>query len=494
MSNSVARSNFGLRRSAARTLVATLLAVASGWSFAAAAAAPDDLPALGDASSSLISPTLERAIGEQFMKQVRAGLPTRDDPILRHWVVSHVHDLAQYAQLRDSQLQVVLIDSDELNAFAAPGGIVGVNLGLFLQAEDVHEYTSVMAHELAHLSQRHFARGIEEQQKAAVPAVASLLAAILVGAMGGGDAGIAAISAAQAASQQNQLRYSRGRETEADRIGLSTLELAGYDPNGMARMFERMERAYRFTRRPPEFLLTHPLSERRIADARQQAQAYGEPPHPDIPEYGMMRARVQVHYAKTPDAAVRQWEKSVKERPDSPVARYGLALALTRADRHDEAIAIGDAIFSTDPNRVLPLASYAELLIEADAQPQAQALLERGLSVNPNNTTLNRLYAESLIRARDYARAQAVLQRQTRIDSQDIDVWYELAEVSGQAGDIINVHRARAEFFALRGGYERAIQHLEYARRLVDTRDRPLLARLDQRLDDFRTALREARS
>jgi predicted Zn-dependent protease len=114
--------------------------------------------------------------------------------------------------------------------------------------------------------------------------------------------------------------------------------------------------------------------------------------------------------------------------------------------------------------------------------------------VNPNNTTLNRLYAESLIRARDYARAQAVLQRQTRIDSQDIDVWYELAEVSGQAGDIINVHRARAEFFALRGGYERAIQHLEYARRLVDTRDRPLLARLDQRLDDFRTALREARS
>jgi predicted Zn-dependent protease len=458
------------------------------------AADPYELPALGDASSSLISPALEREIGQQFMKQVRSALPTVDDPILKYWVEVNLNDLAQHAQLRDSTLQLVLIDKQELNAFAAPGGVVGINMGLLLQAEDVHEYSSVIAHELAHLSQRHFARGIEEQQAATIPTVASLIAAILVGAMGGADAGIAAISAAQSAAMSNQLRYSRTREQEADRIGLSTMLRADLDPNGMARMFEQMQRTYRYTRRPPEFLLTHPLTESRIADARQQAQAYDAPRHPDSPDYGMMRSRAIVRYAESPAAAVTMYEKAVRDNPDSPVARYGLAIALSRAGKHEDALALGDALFSTAPERILPLASYAELLIEADRQDQAQQLLERGLTLNPDNAPLSMLYAESLTRDRKYQDAAAVLTRQSIVRSDDLDVWYELAEVSGLAGDIIGVHRARAEFFALRGSYERAIQHLEYARRLADRSNAPLLARLDQRLDDFRTALREARS
>jgi predicted Zn-dependent protease len=367
-------------------------------------------------------------------------------------------------------------------------------MGLLLQAEDVHEYSSVLAHELAHLSQRHFARGIEEQRAQSVPTVASLLAAILVGAMGGADAGMAAISAAQAASQSSQLRYSRSREQEADRIGLSTMVRADLDPDGMARMFERMQRAYRYTRRPPEFLLTHPLSDSRVADARQQAQAYGAPRHPDSPEYAMMRARALVRYASSPQAVVTQYEKAVREHPDSPAARYGLALALSEAKRHDEALALGDQLFSTDPERILPLAAYADLLIKAGKYGQADRLLERGLAVNPDNAPLSMLYAQALTRAQRYDEAVAVLNRQSIVNSEDIDVWYELAEVSGLAGDIVGVHRARAEFFALRGAYERAIQHLEYARRLIDHSNGPMLARLDQRLDDFRNALREARS
>ena len=158
-------------------------------------------------------------------------------------------------------MRIVLIDAKEINAFAAPGGVVGVNLGLMLNAADVHEYSSVMAHELAHLSQRHFARGVEARRAQTLPALVGLAAAIMIGAIGGGDAGIAAVSGVQAAAQANQLRYSRGREQEADRIGLNTLVRADLDPQGMARMFDRMHRAYRFTRKPPEFLLTHPLSE-----------------------------------------------------------------------------------------------------------------------------------------------------------------------------------------------------------------------------------------
>jgi predicted Zn-dependent protease len=208
----------------------------------------------------------------------------------------------------------------------------------------------------------------------------------------------------------------------------------------------------------------------------------------------MMRARVIVRYAESPQAAVAMFEKAVRDQPDSEVARYGLALALSRAEDHEGALALGDALFSVSPERILPLASYAELLINAGRHEQAQRLLERGLALNPDNAPLSMLYAESLMRDRKFHEAETVLTRQSIVRSQDIDVWYELAEVSGLAGNIIGVHRARAEFFALRGAYERAIQHLEYARRLADRSDAPLLARLDQRLDDFRTALREARS
>lgn len=454
--------------------------------------AAEDLPVLGDTSSSLISPGMEREIGGHFLKQLHAALPTVSDPILKYWVTWHITDVAQHSQLRDTLMQVVLIDDEQINAFAAPGGVVGINLGLLLAAQDIHEYSSVIAHELAHLSQRHFARGVEEQRAQTLPTLASLIAAIMVGAVGGTDAGMAAVTAAQAAAQSNQLRYSRTREQEADRIGLNTLVRAGFDPQGMSRMFERMQQAYRFTRRPPEFLLTHPLSEARIADARQQVQRLPAGSYEDSLDYALMRARAMVHYADTPQAAVKHFEKAVRDAPDSAPARYGLALALSRVGDHTDALALGDALFTQDPSKILYTAAYGELLIEAGRYDQAERLLARHLSLNPDNPPLAMLYAEALTKQEKHGEAEAVLARQSRVRPDDVDVWYQLAEVSGLAGNIIGVHRARAEFFALHGGYQKAIQHLEYARRLADSSDSQLLARLDQRINDFRDALRAA--
>lgn len=456
--------------------------------------APEDLPVLGDASSSLISPEMEREIGRQFLKQLHAALPTVSDPIMKYWVTWHITDLTQHSQLKDTLMQVVVIDNQEINAFAAPGGVVGINQGLLLAAQDIHEYSSVVAHELAHLSQRHFARGVEEQRAQTLPTLASLLAAIMIGAVGGGDAGLAAVTAAQAAAQSNQLRYSRTREQEADRIGLNTMARADMDPSGMSRMFERMQQAYRFTSRPPEFLLTHPLSESRVADARQQAQQFPKGKYADSLDYAMMRARAQVYYADSPQGAVKQFEKAVRDDPDSTAARYGLAMALSRAGEHKDALALGDALFTQDPTKILYVAAYAELLIEADRHDQAERLLTKQLKINPDNPPLAMLYARTLSRQQRFGEAAAVLARQSRVRGDDVDVWYNLAEISGQAGDIIGVHRARAEYFALHGAYQKAIQHLEYARRLTDNGNTQLLARLDQRIDDFRLALRAARS
>lgn len=457
-------------------------------------AANVELPILGDGSSRIVSPAMEQEIGRGFLKSVHSSLRTVSDPMLKYYVEVQIADLAQHSELREKVLQVVLIDSPQINAFAAPGGVVGINLGLFLHANDIHEYSSVVAHELAHLSQRHFARGIEEQQAAMLPNLAGMIAAIAIGMTAGGDAGMAAISATQGIAQSNYLRYSRTRETEADRIGLNTLVNAGMDPDGMRRMFESMNRAYRFSSRPPEFLLTHPLSETRISDARTQALQYPKKDYPDSPDYALMRTRAIIHYADSPKAAVASFEKQVRENPESKTAQYGLALSLSRAKQHTDAIALADVLFTEAPDRLLFVAAYAELLTAAGKYDQAQALLERHLLLYPNNPPLAMLYADNLTKSGQYKMAEDVLAAQAQKRPNDIDVWYNLAEVSGKAGDIVGVHRARAEFFALHGAYGRAIQHLEYARRLVNPGNIQLHAKLDQRINDLRTELRVAQS
>jgi predicted Zn-dependent protease len=263
-----------------RLLTLTALIALCVWAPRAVADPPDQLPRLGDGISAIVSPETERRLGQAFLRSLRAQAPTSSDPELKAFSEHLIYQLARHSELYDKRLDVVLIETADLNAFAAPGGIVGINLGLYLNAMSVHEFAGVLAHELAHLSQRHFARGIEEQRKQQIPYLAALLASVAVMATVGGDAGMAALSSTQAVAQSNALRYSRIRETEADRIGINTLARADFDPEGMAAMFERMHQAARFQRKPPEFLLTHPLTERRIADSRNQAASFKRKDYP----------------------------------------------------------------------------------------------------------------------------------------------------------------------------------------------------------------------
>ncbi len=455
-----------------------------------ALANPDKLPSLGDASSSLISPQLEKQIGESFLKQLNANLPTVSDPLLKYYVSNQLSDLAQHSDLREAIISVVIIDNPDINAFAVPGGVLGINLGLILAAEDVNEYASVMAHELAHLSQRHFARGVEEQRANTLPTLASLIAALIVGAAGGGDAMIAAMSTAQAAAQGNQLRFSRDREQEADRVGMNTLVRAGLDPNATSRMFERMQRAYQFTRKPPEFLLTHPLSETRIADARTQAMQYPVREPKQSVDYQLMRVRAQVHFQKNHAQGVDLYRAQLRDNPNDMAANYGLALSLSKNGEHEAALERTETLLNVNPQSILYNAAYAELLIAAGRTKQAREMLSQQLRLNPDNPPLTTLYAEALNADGLHAEAEEVLTRQSQVQPNDVDVWYELAETAGLAGNITGVHLARADFFYLHGAYHRSIQHLEYAQRLVKRTNPQLEAKLSQRIQDMRTAIR----
>ena len=484
---------FSLLASILLTILLTL-ASAPGVSFAAVKRGPTDLPSLGDASSRTISPELERKIGESFLKQLHAQVKTSDDPILKYFIERQLVDLAQYSDLREGIMSVIVVDNPNINAFAAPGGVVGINLGLLLYAQDVHEYASVIAHELAHLSQRHFARGVEEQRSQTIPMIASLIAAIIIGAAGGGDAALAALGSAQAAAQAGALRFSRERETEADRVGFNTLVRASHDPSAMSRMFERMQRAYRFTRKPPEFLLTHPLSETRIADARNQALDIPRGNYQDSVDYQLMRTRAEVHYQKNPAQGISIYRNKLRDNPVDIAANYGLALSLSRNDEHDEALRRVQELLVLNAQSILYQAAYADLLIAADKLDHAREILSHNLVLNPDNAPLSALYAKALKESELHAEAEAVLERQSQIRPNDVDVWYNLAETAGLAGNITGVHLARAEYFYLHGAYHRSIQHLEYAQRLVTRTNPQLNSRLAQRIQDLRTAIRIAES
>ena len=449
-----------------------------------------DLPALGDGSSGIVSLAAERELARAALMQIRAGAPSVDDPILKYYVRLNVFRLAEKSDLTEAALHTVLIDSPQINAFAVPGGIVGINLGLMLHARDESEYSAVIAHELAHLSQRHYARGLEEQRAMTPWMLAGLLASVIIAAAGGGEAGMAAAASTQALIADQGLRFSRGREQEADRIGLNTLVGAEMDPDGMARMFERMRRAYRFVERPPEFLLTHPLTETRIADAKNQAERFAEKTAETSLDYQLMRVRAQTRYAESPRRALAE---ATARTGDEAIDTYAIAMALARDGNYENAADAARILHRAHAESLLMTASFAELLIGAKRTDEALALLERELAINPDNEPLTFLQAQALNAAERHGDAADVLWHHTRVNREDIDVWELLAETAGLAGDTVGVHRARAEYFARVGSFRMAIQHLDYARRLAHTDDHRLLASLDQRIVDLRTDLEAMR-
>ena len=453
------------------------------------APAASDLPALGDASSAIISPEQEHQLGRAWLSVLRGQVAQLTDPQLKDFVERSVYRLAETSQLQDRRLEFVLLDSPQLNAFAVPGGIIGVNGGLFLHAQTEAEFASVLAHELAHLSQRHYARGLEAQQRMQLPLMAAMLAGVVAAAAGAGDAAIAAIASGQAAAIQSQRSFSRQNEQEADRIGLSNLRNAGYDPRGMPSMFERLARQYRYDAKPPEFLLTHPLSESRVADSRNRAEQTPAGGKTDSLAYQLMRARTQLQFESTPGLATKRFRAQLEESPQHDAARYGLAISLRRAGQLEEAGSTLQPLLDKSPDDIVYNLARIELDMDAQRYSQASQRLERLLKAHPGNYPLLQMQVELLLAQSRPTEAEAILDRLLRERPKDPDIWYQVAEVRGLAGNIIGVHQARAEFFALVGDYGQALTQLDYAKRRV-IGNFPLTARIEARQDELRTEKR----
>jgi predicted Zn-dependent protease len=428
------------------------------------------LPELGDSASSTFSRQQEYELGRAWLKIFRSQVRTVSDPLLQQYLEDLIYKLASNSQLKDRRLEVVIVDNPTINAFAVPGGVVGVHNGTFLVAENEAQLASVLGHELAHLSQRHFARGIEQQQRAMIPTMAGLLGALVLAATAHGDAGIAAMTATQAAAQQNQLRFSRENEQEADRFGMETVVKSGYDPNAFAAMFDNMLAANRYASgsNAPEFLLTHPLTESRISDARNRARDYPRQVYVDNLDYQLMRARVELQLAPNYSEAIKRFKARLNSKArNSEADRYGLALAYLQAGQTDAARAQLAPLVAQDPRRIAYAVTDAEIDMAAGDAQRAIDKLQKQLRVNPGNYPLSMSYANALLKANRPPQAEAVLEDVAKARPTDPDVWYLLAETDGLAGNIVGVHRARAEYFVLNGVLDKAEKQLTYALPLV---------------------------
>ncbi len=427
------------------------------------------LPVLGDSSSGIISKQQEYQLGRTWLKVFRSRVQEFDDPLMQNYFENLIYNLATYSELEDPSIELVIVNNPSMNAFAVPGGVVGIHTGIFSFAENEDQMVSVLAHELAHLSQRHFARGVEAQRNSSTLSLAGLLAGLVLAATVGGDAGMAAMAATQAMTIDNQLRYSRSNEKEADRFGLRTMEKSGRDPGAVGDMFETMLKRLRYAGdRAPEFLLTHPVTEKRIADARGRTMGSSMRHYPDHNDYYLLQARGLVAMAKNPKDSIKRFNaKLLANTQQKDAALYGLVLSHLKMGDPDAARLVMAPLLRKDPDH--QVYNYTAIEIDIADKRYAEALSKLAFLIarNPGNYPLLSLQAETLWLDHQYEQAGLALTQLARSRNQDPMVWYRLAEVRGLAGNISGVHQARAEYFILVGAFGLAREQLGLAERLV---------------------------
>ena len=422
------------------------------------------LPQIGDSSSGIVSTQKERQIGEVFTKMLYSQIKIEEDPLLNQYVENLVYRLAEASQLQERELTIILIDSPHLNAFAAPGGVIGINTGLFLYAQTEEEFAGVIAHELAHLSQRHYARGVEASQRSTLPTLAALFGSIILAAAGAGDAGMAALSSTIAGAQNAQLAFSRTNEQEADRIGILTMVRANMDPRGMATLFERMSKLDG-TGPQYEFLRTHPLSRSRLADTRSRAEQYRIYKPNDQFEYNLMRQRAFVEGSNNLAVLRSRFQKELQSgRTASTIStQYALALLDLKLNNPKTARTALQPLLKQYGNNLFIQILHNNIEFALGNRETSIANIRNLLKQNPNNYPLIMALAEMLYQSGQYQEATKILRAESRKQPQNPLIWYMLAETAGLAKDIIGVHTARAEYFFQVGAMDESVRHLEYA-------------------------------
>jgi predicted Zn-dependent protease len=451
----------------------TVAALAVSLVVAAPPALPqfDNLPRLGDASDEDLSPTAERRLGEAIMREVRRDASVSDDVEITDYLNRLGSRLTGTAAASGQSFELFLVLDGTLNAFALPGGYIGVHSGLILATQTESELASVLSHEMGHVTQRHIARMLSQQRQSSIGMLAALVLAALA-ARSNPQAAMGAATMAMGAQQQQMLSFSRDAEREADRVGIETLRESGFDPNGMVAFFGRMQQATRiYESSAPAYMRSHPLTAERIADmqARVQEERYRQ--RPDSVDFRLVRAKLRALAVPTVDglsSARTQFERQLREKttPDEVASWYGIAVAAV-AQRDfpaaDRAIAETRSRLAEGHPFVERLAAEARL--RAGDAAGALSIAQRASARFPRARALSHLQAQAMLALRDFDKAAAYLQGQLAVYRSDPVLWRLLAQAENGAGRPALAHRAAAEDYALVGGWPAAIEQLKLAQK-----------------------------
>jgi predicted Zn-dependent protease len=452
------------------------------------------LPDMGASAETILSRKEEEDYARALVRQMRAYEVLVEDPLISGFFRDMGYRLASNSDRPDKSFTFVVLDQPVVNAFAAPGGVIALYTGLILAADDQNEVAGVLSHEIAHITQLHLYRAFENQKAMTIPIALAMLGLVLAGG-GGGEAIQGAIIGGQAAAQQARIFFTRQNEYEADRIGISTLSRAGYDPAGMGEFFEKMSRITRaMGEGPPEYLRTHPVSVSRIAEADNRAANMPKPPPDEGTEFYLIQARLRALSEKNPDTAL-EWFEHRMDRADVSAAEsdalfYGSAIAHQKKGNFDDARKLLQNLLGRD-QRVIYELQLADLDLESGHDAAAIERLASLYHAFPGNHAISLQYAQALLKNQEPGQAQTasvVLRQQLLTHSQD-PVLYELyARSANIAGDRVRAKEAIAESYYLRGSVHEAAMQLQElaAREDLDYYER---ARITARINELRLEL-----
>ena len=450
-----------------------------------------ELPDLGDVSQATITPYQERQIGLQIMRQIRADPSYLDDPEIASYLSNLGHKLISNSDETSAvqSFEFFAIQDSSINAFALPGGFMGFNSGLIIAAQSESELAAVMSHEIAHVTQKHLARMIAGQKFDLIKSIATLAVAIIA-ARSNPQASQAILVASQASAIQSKLDFTRKHEKEADRIGLSILLDAGFEPQGMSTFFERLQRAGRFHENgAPSYLRTHPITYERIADIQNRIREMPYRQVPDSIDFLLVRAKLRAMQGKPHDAVV-QFKSRLDEKryTNEAVERYGYIHALLRDKKNKQAnheLAHLYQILQRDSStamltnhrlgktvRVENKNVIAGAMIETLSAKvklgngkitEAFDIYKSALKIYPQHRALIQGYAHALIQNKQTETALEFINKQLLLIPNDPQLFSLQAQCYALLGDRMLQHRALAETYVLKGHYAAALDQLQTA-------------------------------
>jgi beta-barrel assembly-enhancing protease len=466
--------------------------VSVGWA-AGFSATDQDLPELGSPANAAVSLDDEYQAGLGWFRQMGQTGAVLEDPEVSDYIQEIGHSLSSRAEEGQHQFYYFVLRDPVINAFAMPGGFIAIQSGLILATRNENELAGVMAHETAHVTQRHLVRGLIDQSHAGLVSTAAMLAAILLGATAGrGSPGAmeGGILAAQSAGIQHQINYTRANEFEADRIGIGTMANAGYDPLGMASFFQELNRNSPDPSRVAAvgFLNDHPLSAERVAEARNRAEQIGRIRHEDSLGYKLMRERLR-SLVGDPRVVRDYYANLVKNGAGLTMEeRYGKDVANINLRNPAAAIPDLQALVREYPKVTQLYGALGQAYLLDNQLKESRAVLDKALNLFPRNVPITIRLSETLMHSGENKRAQLLLDDLFNVVEPTPDQTKLIAKAASEAGDLADSYYYMSYYWVMNGDLKMSATQLQLALALPGL-DPIQRARFSARLDEIKAAM-----